>query len=76
MKRGIIVYLVTIMFIVSMQLASYYGNAKLLDQKDLKFLSKYNIKQLLDVQKSESQKGEEESIAKIFNKYYNKSYHD
>lgn len=46
----------------------------LLNQNDLKILSYYSVRELLNVQKNNPKEGNQELIDKIFNKYYSKNY--
>jgi len=50
------------------------GNYNLLDKKDLKLLANYNVSQILDAMKNNTNSGDGELVAEIFNKYYNKNY--
>ncbi len=51
-----------------------YDMHQMLDPKDLKRVSVYNVKQLLAMLADEEIDGEERQIADIFEKYYNKKY--
>ena len=49
-----------------------YNSSEMLDNKDLKFFSNYNINQLVDALNNKPLKGDKNLIATVFLKYYNK----
>ena len=51
-----------------------YDSHQLLDPKDLNAVAGYNIKQLLSLRAAEENNGDDQRIADIFEKYYNKKY--
>ena len=50
-----------------------FNSLEMLDKKDMKFLSNYNITELIEAQNCSTQDGEKELIVSVFQKYYKES---